>query len=103
MIQTESKHKNASELFIAVGEKTRLKIVGLCFKNKQTVDQLLRQTGIEKTLLSKHLKVLRDAKILISEKVGREVIYAINQKVCHKLQKNALSLHCCDIILKDLD
>ena len=95
-----SKRKNASELFTVIGEKNRLKIIRLCLAEECSVQTLLDETGLEKTLLSKHLKVLRDSGILHSQRHGRNVKYSLNDKICHEKLKNTLSLHCCNVELK---
>ncbi len=91
---------DAPKLFHAIGEKSRLKIIKFCFDGELTFDQLLKKTQLEKTLLSKHLKVLKDSSILISQKYGRNKSYSLNPRVRHSIQRNTLNLQCCEIKLK---
>jgi DNA-binding transcriptional ArsR family regulator len=99
-MKSRQTHKDASRLFQAIGEKSRLKIIKLCIDHECSVDELLDKTGLEKTLLSKHLKVLRDADILQSRRNGRQASYKVNRKIRSTKALHTINLHCCEIKLK---
>jgi len=92
--------QDASTLFQTIGEKTRLKIIKLCFEGEQSFEELLRKTKLEKTLLSKHLKVLRESSILLTHKEGRQSSFSLNPRFCSMGKNKTLKLHCCEIKLK---
>ena len=89
-----------SKLFRNIGEKSRLQVIRLCFDAERSAEELIEQTGLEKSLLSKHLKVLLDAGILMFRCEGRQKIYSLNEKVRHPHRPHALNLPCCNIELK---
>ncbi|MEM7645458.1 MAG: metalloregulator ArsR/SmtB family transcription factor [Pseudomonadota bacterium] len=91
---------SAPELFNVIGEKSRLKIILQCLHQEQKVNQLLRETGLEKSLLSKHLKVLRENDILEVRRDGREAFYQVNPSLLSPEQESTLELDCCKIELK---
>ena len=93
----------ASELFSVIGEKSRLKIILFCLEAEKPVHELLVHTGLEKSLLSKHLKVLREHNILLVRRQGREACYQVNRELLHSSKSNTLNLACCNIELKTLD
>ncbi len=89
-----------SKLFRNIGEKSRLQVIRLCFDAERSAEELIEQTGLEKSLLSKHLKVLLDSGILIFRCNGREKFYSLNESIRHPNVPHALNLHCCNIELK---
>ncbi|MBC87460.1 MAG: hypothetical protein CL677_09825 [Bdellovibrionaceae bacterium] len=98
-MSTVPSEREASNLFNAIGEPHRLRIVRLCFKGEQSVEQLLATLKIDKSLLSKHLKVLRENNILLVRRLGRQATYFLNTKLLAS-DKNTLKLPCCNIQLK---
>jgi DNA-binding transcriptional ArsR family regulator len=104
---SESTHKknltnlDPSVLFGIIGEKSRLEILRLCLSEEVSTEELLFKTKLEKTLLSKHLRVLRDANVLISRRQGRRVSYRINPQIKKENLPSGISFHCCEIQLHD--
>jgi DNA-binding transcriptional ArsR family regulator len=90
-----------SVLFNVIGEKSRLEILRLCLDHEVFTEELLQSTKLEKTLLSKHLRVLKDANILLSKKHGRRVSFQVNPKIKQEHLPSMISFHCCDILLKE--
>jgi DNA-binding transcriptional ArsR family regulator len=89
-----------SYLFSVIGERNRLKIIHCLLNEAQTVDAIRRKTKIEKTLLSKHLKVLRSVGLVLSTRSGKSQIYRLSSEVTKPSSKNSLFLHCCEIRIK---
>lgn len=73
-----------------VGDSTRLKILNH-LKKECCVGELWKKLDLPQNLVSHHLKVLRDAKLIISEKRGLKVVYRLNKdslaKNLHQLDK----------------
>ena len=62
----------------AISHPVRLKIVELLESNTQlSVAEILRQTGIEQSLLSHHLTKMKDKGVLISFREGRNIYYTL--------------------------
>lgn len=60
-----------------LGETSRLKIVLYLFDKKASVSEIITHLQMSQPLVSHHLKLLKEAKILESVKQGKKVIYYI--------------------------
>ena len=69
--------QNLSNIFKTLGDEGRLKLCLCCFQNPCSVSQLSEATGQSQSLTSHNLRQLRDARILVSKKVGRQVHYEL--------------------------
>ncbi|MBI1257414.1 MAG: metalloregulator ArsR/SmtB family transcription factor [Chloroflexi bacterium] len=67
-----------SKFFTALGEHTRLQILLLLRDKPLNVGEIAEQFPYSRPAISHHLKVLKDANILDSEKRGQEVYYTLN-------------------------
>lgn len=70
-----------SEIFKALSDPSRLKIIRLLAKSKTPlcVNALTAQLGITQSAVSQHLKVLRHNKLVLSERRGYFIHYSLNQ------------------------
>jgi DNA-binding transcriptional ArsR family regulator len=62
-------------LLRAVGEPSRLTIVGALRDGERRVVDLVAATGLSQPNVSKHLSCLRDCGLVVRDKRGREVFY----------------------------
>ena len=92
--------ERSSFLFNVIGEKSRLKIIQALFEKSLTATEIKNATKIEKSLVSKHLKILRESKIVHAEKFGRHVHYTLNPKLVATDGRPSLYLSCCEVKLK---
>ena len=69
-----------TQFLIAVGQPTRLKILFAFEGNRLNVGEISSHFTISRPAISHHLKVLKDAKMLSSEKVGQEIYYWVNKR-----------------------
>lgn len=76
-----------------LADPTRLSVMEILMKGPQNVGQINEQLGLDQSLLSHHLKVLRDAGLVISERDGKCVRYALAPEVAGSEQ--SLDLGCC--------
>ncbi len=69
-----------ARVFTALGDEHRQRIV-LLFEPKErlNVSQIVAVSPLSRTAVSHHLRVLRDAGVLQSEKVGKEVMFWIDK------------------------
>lgn len=72
--------KNTADIFIALGDEHRQRIL-LAFEKgeKLNILQIVSTTTLSRTAVTHHLKVLHQAGVLDSEKVGKEVFFWINR------------------------
>lgn len=66
--------------FKALGDPNRLRILAhlIEMQERLTVSQIAKRFPIDLSVVSRHLAILRDAGILISDKRGKEVFYTVN-------------------------
>ncbi len=77
-----------ARFFSALGDATRQQIM-LVFEPEEEicVNEIARLFSLSRPAISHHLKVLRDAQLLLSEKRGKEVYYRINYPYCADVLK----------------
>jgi ArsR family transcriptional regulator, arsenate/arsenite/antimonite-responsive transcriptional repressor len=74
-------NKELTRLLEAVSDPVRMQIVFLLGEHAQlNVGEIARQFRISRPAISHHLKVLKDAGIVQSEKSGQEIYYRINSQ-----------------------
>ncbi len=71
-----------AEIFTALGDSHRQRILLLFEPNEQlTISQIVAVFPLSRTAMTHHLNVLRDAKLLTSEKIGKEVFLKVNTEL----------------------
>ena len=68
-------------------------------KGPQQVGQINEQLGLDQSLLSHHLKVLRDAGLVQATRRGKCVVYDLAPEVAGSEQ--SLDLGCCALTFRD--
>lgn len=68
----------AARGFKALGDETRLRIILKLMHGERCVCDLVDDLGAAQSLLSFHLKTLKDAGLVTDRKQGRWVYYAVN-------------------------
>src|SRR5215208_4100344 len=68
----------ASVLFHALSDETRLAVIDMLREGERCVCELQEQLGAAQSRLSFHLKVLKDAGFVNDRKEGRWVHYSLN-------------------------
>lgn len=66
-----------ARMFTGLADETRLKIVKLLSEREYTVDELVKLLGIAQSTTSHHLRVLKDAALVLGDKRGRSVYYSL--------------------------
>ena len=65
-----------AEIFRLLGDPSRLRIVVSCLDAPRCVSDIAQETALSASLVSHHLRLLRGARILKSERRGKQVFYA---------------------------
>jgi len=73
----------------ALADETRQQIMRICCCARLSVNEIVAQTGVSQPTVSHHLKILRDAGLVVVQRNGKEIFYSLNQA---KLADN-----CCGI------
>jgi ArsR family transcriptional regulator, arsenate/arsenite/antimonite-responsive transcriptional repressor len=80
MDQTSLTTEDALRLLDGIRDQNRLEIIFLLGKGKPlNVGEIASQFNISRPAVSHHLKVLKDAGILRSEKTGQEIYYRLDR------------------------
>lgn len=77
MATKDKKLIGQAEWVAAIGEPTRLSILFLLTTGEQTVTHIAAALRVEIVNISHHLKLLKQAGLVSSEKDGRNVIYSL--------------------------
>ena len=88
---------NCSKYLSLISEKTRLAILTELIEGEKSVGQINETLQIEPTLLSKHLKALKELDVLQVQLNGKERIYKINSDFLSKNHTNEINFGCCSV------
>ena len=80
-----------STIYDCFSNKTRVHLI-LCLESGKCVSDLLKQCNLSQSALSQHLKILKDSRIVYSERSGTKQIYAIRKNKALKIAKLLLEL-----------
>lgn len=70
--------KHRAAVFAALGDETRLSVLAkLCGGEPQSIARLTAGTHLTRQAVTKHLRVLEDAGVVRSARVGRESLFAL--------------------------
>jgi DNA-binding transcriptional ArsR family regulator len=65
------------DLFSALADPTRCRVVEMLHERSRPVHELAAAFDISRPAISRHLKVLKDAGLVVEEKSGRENLYSL--------------------------
>ena len=89
--------ENCATALKVLADDTRLAVVGKLMAGPMNVGEINETLGVEQTLLSHHLKVLRDAGIVSAQRDGKHMLYALAKSVQSSRKGKAIDLGCCKI------
>ena len=81
-----------ARVFKVLSVETRVRMIDLLKHRSLCVNALARALGITPAAVSQHLRVLRDADIVVADKQGYYVHYRVNNKTLAEWSKIAKSL-----------
>lgn len=90
--------KEKVKVFKAIGDETRLKILILLSTKNICAKGIAKHLEISEAAVSQHIKVLKEANLIIAYKNGYYVMYELNKEVLEEA-KNLMDL----LIHKDVD
>jgi ArsR family transcriptional regulator, arsenate/arsenite/antimonite-responsive transcriptional repressor len=87
-----SEWKPMSDIFTALGDEHRQRMLMLFEPDERlTAGQISEASTLARTTVSHHLKILRQAEVLLSEKKGKEVWFWINKPLLEQTFGNVLN------------
>lgn len=89
VIIDEDKLEHASEVMRALTHDLRLQILSFIDKNKNiNVNKIYNTLGLEQSITSQHLRILRLANIVNHERKGKQIFYTINYDYVNSIVGN---------------
>ena len=91
--------EKVAAIFAAFADATRLAILQELKKGRLSVGELVASLGTSQANISKHLKLLHQAGLLVREREGMQVFYKVSEEsvyemcnfACHRLNQNSQS------------
>lgn len=88
---------SCASLLKVLADETRLAVVQQLMEGPKHVGEINEGLHLEQSLLSHHLKVLREAGLVLSERDGKAVVYRLAPQVESAKTRKAINLGCCFI------
>jgi len=83
--------RDMSKVFTALGDEHRQRILLLFDRGERlNVGQIAAVSTLTRSTVSHHLKILRESRVLESEKIGKEVWFWINRRFIEETFGNVL-------------
>ncbi len=86
MPPTKRQIDNLSSVLKLLGESTRLRIVHALIAEELNVSQICRRFRISQPTISRHLGIMRMAKIVEANRKGKEIFYRVPVKTRRKMK-----------------
>ena len=74
---TEEQGIELAEIFRLMGDPTRLRIILLCVDGPICVSDIAESLGVEQSLVSHHLRLLRAGRVLKARRQGKQMFYSV--------------------------
>ena len=89
-IEIDDYIEDMANLFKVLGDKTRTKILATLEKGELNVSNISVLVGLNISAVSHQLRILRQAKLIKPRKVGKEVVYSLDDDHISQIFKCAL-------------
>jgi len=80
------------KVFKALSDKNRRKIIDLLKKKEMTAGEIAEHFNISKPTISEHLKTLKNADLIESEKSGQFITYFLNTSVLEDFLSHMINI-----------
>lgn len=85
--------KDLDLIFQAIGNKHRREIIYSLGLQPHSISKLASLRGLSLPAIHKHIKILSDADLILTKKIGRINFLALNKKTVLKLQEWLMQYH----------
>lgn len=85
----------------AIGDRTRWAILMLLLRESKTAGDLHAALDIDQTLLSHHLRILKEEGLITGERAGKNIRYSLAPGVGRIPPGSGVNLGCCCITLNN--
>ncbi len=76
-INMSKKQTSCTDICFALSDDTRLNILFLLEEGEKDVSTLVSSLGKNQSLISHHLKILRDANLVVNRYKGKSIVYSL--------------------------
>lgn len=97
MAKKAAASEGCADVLRALGDATRLTVLQTLLEGPMHVNELLKRVSVGQSLLSHHLKVLRDAGLVIAKRDGKAVLYRVAPTIAEQTPGQCLDLKCCQV------
>lgn len=94
-MRSDSEQVSCAGLLKLLADETRLAVVRQLIDGPKHVGEINHSLGLEQSLLSHHLKVLRGAGLVTSRRDGKAVLYSLAPELQRSTTGEAINLGCC--------
>ncbi|MFQ5490423.1 MAG: ArsR/SmtB family transcription factor [Phycisphaerae bacterium] len=100
MARKNEPQASCAALLKVLADETRLAVLRQLMKRSKHVGEINATLGIEQTLLSHHLKVLREAGLVVTQRNGKAILYSLAPTIEDAGSGKAINLGCCLLSFK---
>lgn len=100
--QRRSSHSHCAQRLSVLADANRLAVLELLMNGSKYVWELNACLELEQSLLSHHLRILRQAGFVESARAGKSVLYQLAPGVRPNASRS-IDLGCCVLLLKECD
>ncbi|HXQ38235.1 MAG TPA: metalloregulator ArsR/SmtB family transcription factor [Anaerolineales bacterium] len=90
MLLKENTSTHLADLFSALSDPTRLRIISVLLESEMNVGEIAAQLGMTESAVSHQLRGLRHMRLVRGRKNGRQVYYALDDDHIAKLYRLGL-------------
>jgi DNA-binding transcriptional ArsR family regulator len=95
MAKLDVLQSDCASLLKVLADETRLAVVRQLMHGPKHVSEINAALGIDQSLLSHHLKVLRDGGIVEAQRDGKAMLYRLSPNVESRRRGEVIDLGCC--------
>ncbi len=92
--------ESCADLLKVLADETRLDVVRQLMLGPRHVGELNESLGLEQSLLSHHLRVLKESGIVEAQRDGKAVLYRLAPQVEARRKGQVIDLGCCQLQFK---
>ena len=95
MGQRQVSPSSCAGLLKVLADETRLAVVRQLMERPKHVGEINESLRLEQSLLSHHLKMLREAGLVVAKRDGKAVLYSLSPEFKGSSSGEAINLGCC--------
>ncbi len=92
---------SCSNIMKVLADATRMAVIERLLERPQRVHELNASLRMDPTLLSHHLRVLREAGLVTTKRDGKEILYRLASTVRKSAKSSTLDFGCCKLEFKN--